>query len=154
VRADTGAGGYSDSSLRREASMGVRTPLCHHQRAISERGSQGSCSDDLSLSSWSKVHPPLRIREKGRRKTASLLPYLHLALDLEIGRLAPSARRVRGGIGQALLGFGGESPKRVLSSPMWYLPVFRCIHGVHPMICAGTARHNLVFTLHTWCHVR
>ena len=152
MRADTGADGYSDSSLRRETLMG-RTPLCHRQRAISELGSQGSWNNNLSLSSQSKVHPPLRTRGKGRGKTASLLPYLHLALDLEIGRSAPLARRVRGGTGQALPGFGGELPKRVLSLPMWYLPGFSCIRGVHPMICAG---NNLIFTSTptTYCYVR
>ena len=146
--------------------MGVQTRLPHRQKAISERGSQGSSNNELSLSSRSKVFPPLRLRGKGRErgrgrgKTASLLPYLHLVLNLEIGRSAPRARRVRGGIGQALLVFGGESPKRVLCPPMWYPHVFRHTYGVHPMICAGTEHNRLVFTpfpaptLHPCCYVR
>lgn len=39
--------------------------------------------------------------------------YLHLALDWETGRWASRARRVKGGIGQGSLGFGGESLERV-----------------------------------------
>ena len=56
-------------------------------------------------------HPPLGTRAKGRRR-AEALP---LAVNLEIGRLASRVRRVRGGTGLALLGFGGELLKHVLA---------------------------------------
>ena len=70
--------------------------------------------------------------------------YLHLALDWETGRWASRARRVKGGIGQGSLGFGGESLERV----SWVSGRCRdgccaCLCGVtwrsvHSIFCAGS----------------